>query len=357
MNALIFAAVLVVALAILSRTLYRRFTVLLKVAPVARFDRIPDRVNAVVQYAFGQKKFVVGEQPLPGDKPAGWMHFFIFWGFTVLAIQVIHMFVRGFVPDFRLPGLSVNLLGGPYLLLKDLIQLVVLGAIGMALYRWMVSHPARLFGFAPAENRLRSQTHGEALVILSFIGLIMIAGFLYDGGHLYNGTLTPEIDRERGWQPLSALVGLTLFSLGGPNLANFASNAGWWLHNLVILTFLNLLPISKHFHIITSLPNVYFKKLQPVGQLSKQDLENATTFGTSYINQFTWKQVLDMYSCTECGRCSSHCPATISGKSLAPRQLLLNLRDYLYEHEDQVMASASGNGAGDGQPVTIGENI
>ena len=94
--------------------------------------------------------------------------------------------------------------------------------------------------------------------------------------------------------------------------------------------------------------------------MSKQDLENATTFGTSYINQFTWKQVLDMYSCTECGRCSSHCPATISGKQLAPRQLLLNLRDYLYENEGAVMQSPRPAANGDGaaaEPVTVGENI
>ena len=90
------------------------------------------------------------------------MHFFIFWGFTILGVQVVHMFARGFIPGFTLPGLSVDLLGGPYLLLKDLIQVVVLGAIGMALYRWLVSHPARLYGFAPAENRLRGQSHGEA---------------------------------------------------------------------------------------------------------------------------------------------------------------------------------------------------
>ncbi len=356
MKALIFAALLAVGLGWLARTLYRRFTVLLKVAPVARFDRILERFNAVVQYVLGQKKFVVGEQPLPGDKPAGWMHFFIFWGFTILGVQVIHMFARGFISDFHLPGLSVDLLGGPYLLLKDLIQLVVLGAIGMAMYRWLVSHPARLFGFAPAENRLRSQSHGEALLILSLIGAIMICGFLYDGGNLYSAALTPEIERERAWQPLSALVGLILFSAGGVGLAQFASEAGWGLHHGIILFFLNLLPLSKHFHIITSAPNVYFKKLEPAGQLSKQDLENATTFGTSYINQFTWKQVLDMYSCTECGRCSSHCPATLSGKTLAPRQLLLDLRDYLYENEGEVLAA---NGAGDagGQPATIGENI
>lgn len=358
MSTIVFSVMLIVALGYLARTLYRRFVVLTKVVPVARFDRIPERLRAVAEYVLGQKKFVVGEQPLKGDRAAGWMHFFIFWGFTILGIQVIHMFARGFFPGFTLPGLSVNLLGGPYLLLKDIIQLVVLVAISMALFRWLVSHPPRLYGFAPAEDRLRGQSHGEAVLILCFIGTIMISGFLYDGGHLFAGAVTPEIERERAWQPLSALVGLTLAGIGGAGLAELASNIGWWLHNGVILVFMNLLPISKHFHILTSVPNVFFKKLEPVGQLSKQDLENATTFGTSYINQFTWKQVLDMYSCTECGRCSSHCPATISGKQLAPRQLMLNLRDYLYEHEGEVLAAqANGDAAADGSPLTIGENI
>src|SRR6185295_16771988 len=97
--------------------------------------------------------------------------------------------------------------------------------------------------------------------------------------------------------------------------------------------------------------------------LSKQDLENATTFGTSHIDQFAWKQVLDMFSCTECGRCSSQCPATATGKPLAPRQLLLNLRDYLYEHQDEVaekraLAPKNGAGNGDGaEPAEVGENI
>ncbi len=357
MSTLIFVAVIAAALGVLARTLYRRFVVLTKVGPVPRFDRIPERIEAVMIYVFGQKKFVSQDQPVH-DKPAGWMHFFIFWGFTILGVQVMHMFGRGFIDGFTLPGLSINLLGGPYLLLKDLIQVVVLGAVGMAMYRWLVSHPARLYGFAPAEDRLRSQTHGEAVLILSFIGLIMISGFLYDGGHVVTAG-TDEAARERAWQPFSALVGMLLLAVGGTGFAHFASDFGWWLHNCVILTFVNLLPISKHFHIITSIPNVFFKKLEPMGQLSKQDLENATTFGTSYINQFTWKQVLDMYSCTECGRCSSHCPATISGKELAPRQLMLNLRDYLYEHEDQVMAAqtATANGNGDAVAVTIGENI
>ncbi|MFN8640785.1 MAG: (Fe-S)-binding protein [Candidatus Binatia bacterium] len=325
---------------------------------MARFDRVGERLKAVLEYVLGQKKFVVGEQPLPGDRAAGWMHFFIFWGFTILGVQVIHMFARGFFPGFHLPGLTVDLLGGPYLLLKDIIQLVVLVAIAMALTRWLVIHPARLYGFAPAEDRLRGQSHGEAILILCFIGTIMVSGFLYDGGHLFAGEVTPEIAAERAWQPLSALVGAALFGLGGASLAALASNVGWWLHNCVIMVFMNLLPMSKHFHIITSVPNVFFKKLEPVGQLSKQDLENATTFGTSYINQFTWKQVLDMYSCTECGRCSSHCPATISGKQLAPRQLMLNLRDYLYEQEGAVLAATpASTDTGEAASVTVGDNI
>jgi Fe-S oxidoreductase len=348
MNTLLFLLVLVAALGVFGRTLYRRFMVLTKVRPVARFDRIGERINAVLVYAFGQKKFVVGEQP------AGWMHVFIFWGFTILGVQVLHMFVRGFVDEFTLPGLSVGLLGGPYLLIKDFMEVTVIGAIGLAMYRWLVSHPARLYGYAPSENRLRGQSHGEAILILSFIGTIMLSGLIYDGGRMVFLAGQEHIEAERAWQPFSALMAM-LLAKGGAGVGKFASDAAWWVHNCVILVFLNLLPISKHFHIITSIPNVFFKKLEPYGALEKQDLENATTFGTSYITQFNWKQVLDMYSCTECGRCSSNCPATISGKSLAPRQLLLNLRDYLYEREDEVLAAKAANG--DGEQQLVGENV
>ena len=150
-----------------------------------------------------------------------------------------------------------------------------------------------------------------------------------------------QIVREARWEPLSALVGLGLAKLLGTSFASAASNVAWWVHNLVILVFLNFLPPSKHFHIITAIPNIFFSKLEPKGQLSKQDLENDRRFGTSHIDQFTWKQVLDMFSCTECGRCSSNCPATATKKPLAPRQLLLDLRDYLYQHQDEIIEKRS----------------
>jgi Fe-S oxidoreductase len=221
----------------------------------------------------------------------------------------------------------------------------------LALYRWSVSHPARLFGYRPAEERLAGQPHWEAHLILLFIMTIMVSGLLYDGGRLVYLAGDPVIEAERPWEPISVLVS----SLLPAGWAQGVSNTAWWVHNLIILTFVNLLPRSKHFHIITAIPNVFFRKLEPLGTLNKMDLENSETFGTSKIDQFSWKQVLDMYSCTECGRCSSQCPATASGKPLAPRQLLLDLRDYLYENPQQMLAK--GNGTGDGKENIVGERL
>ena len=356
MSTLIFVLLIIVALGYFGRTMYRRIGVLFKVTPVDRFDRIPERIKALLVYALAQKKFIQRE-PRPdtalSEQAAGWMHFFIFWGFAILAIEALTMFGRGFSDDFHLPLLSPHLLGGPYLLLKDIMAVAVLVAISVALYRWGVSHPKRLYGFKPAEEQLAGHSHWEAYLILVFIGLIMIGGLLYDGGRMVFDSADPNVRAEMPWQPFSRIVALLL---GGPRTARFFSNAGWWVHNCVILVFLNLLPLSKHFHIITSLPNVFFIKTEPRGALSKMDLENGTRFGTSYINQFTWKQVLDMYSCTECGRCASHCPATLTGKELAPRQLLLNLRDYVYEHEGELLALAPAAGEG-ADPPTVGDNI
>src|SRR5213593_1806385 len=345
MSLLLFTLVVLVALGFFFRTLYGRFHLLLAARPVNRFDRIGERVKAVLVYAFGQKKFVVGEQP------AGWMHVVIFWGFVILGLQILTMFGRAFSPHFFVPGFTPDLLGGPFLVLRDVMEVTVSAAVLLALYRWVLSHPPRLFGYRPAETRLAGQSHGEALLILLFILTIMVSGLLYDGGRLVYRAGDLVVEAERPWEPVSALVSSFLAGLGTA-WAKGISDTAWWAHNLVVLAFLNLLPRSKHFHIITSIPNVFFRKLEPTGALSKMDLENAETFGTSHIDQFTWKQTLDMYSCTECGRCSSHCPATMSGKRLAPRQLLLDLRDYLYEHQQEMIGKRLETGDGE-----VGENL
>jgi Fe-S oxidoreductase len=357
-TAIAFSLCLLVALGLFLYQIWGRFNLLRAAKPANLFDRIPERIQSVLVYAFGQKKFVRPEAAIVKEKPAGWMHFFIFWGFTILGTQVMTMFGRAYSPNFFLPLLSPHLLGGPLLLLSDLIEVVTLGAILTALSRWLFIKPARLFGYAPAEEKIRTHSHWEAYLILGCISMIMMGGLVYNAGRFVAFAGDPEIMAERTWEPVSRLIAIPLSSAGAGG-ALFVSNLAWWLHNLAVLVMLNFLPLAKHFHVITSLPNVFFRKLEPIGAMSKMDLENATTFGTSHIDQFNWKQVLDMFSCTECGRCSSQCPATATGKPLAPRQLLLDLRDYLYEHQDEVAAKRvnwkpDAEGA---EPPEVGANI
>jgi len=351
---LAFAVCMVVGLGLFIRQMWGRFNLLRAAQGEFSIRDVGARLRDTLEIAIGQKKFLRPSAARMGEGVAGWMHALLFWGFMILGVQVVQMFARAFVPGFSVfavPGLHV--LEGPYVLVKDCFQAIVLGAVVVALVRWFVTQPRRLFGFGPAEDRLRSHSHWEAYLILSFIGGIMIGGFLYDGGRIAMHAGDPHFHTEATWSFISAWVGRRLAAAGA---AHGASDVGWWMHNLIVLTFLNFLPAAKHFHVITSLPNVFFGKQEPLGQLSKPDYETAETYGTSRIDHFTWKQVLDMFSCTECGRCSSNCPATATGKPLAPRQMLLNLRDYLYEHQDEVIEKrVHADGAGEKQEV--GENI
>lgn len=285
------------------------------------------RIKNTLVYAFGQKKF------FGSDQPAGIMHAIIFWGFLVLGIQVVTMFARGWLPEFRVPGFQVHQLGSYYALLKDFFQLGVLVAVCIAIIRWTVVKPQRLMGFLPAEAKLNSQSHGEAVVILLFIALIMLSGFFYDAANLVAFAGDPDLAEEASWQPITAW--LASFFPDDRERAGLIAQTSWWVHNGIILLFLNLLPRSKHFHIITAIPNVFLGKVEPYGRLRKSDFTNEEDpmFGRSKAEQFTWKQVLDMFSCTECGRCAAVCPATASGKPLAPRQFLLNLRDNFYDNQ------------------------
>lgn len=346
MTPVLLTLLILIAVGFFSFTLYRRFLLLRAAKPDCRFDRVGERIKGVLVYAFGQKKFLRGEQP------AGLMHFLIFWGFMIVSARTLTLFGQGYDPQFYLPGLHPDGLGGPYLLLKDFVESGVIVAVLIALYRWLLSHPPRLFGFKPAESKLASQSHWEALVILLFILGLMVTDFLYDGGRfaLESDPLTLG---EKRWAFISSGVGLLLSRIN-PGVVRIVRDLSWWTHILIILTFLNLLPRSKHFHIITAIPNVFFRKLEPAGALSLMDLEKTESYGTSRIDQFTWKQVLDMYSCTECGRCSSVCPATASGKPLAPRQLLLDLRDYLYSRETEILQKKVGGQ--DGANI-VGENL
>jgi len=309
------------------------------------------RIKNTLVYGFGQGKFFRDEQP------AGMLHIAVFWGFCVLSLQVITMFTRGWFPSFVIPGLGGDALGGAYALLKDIFQTAVVVGILVLLSRWWIFKPERLFGFLPAEARMRKHSHLEAYLILLFILGIMLSGFVYDGARMVTMASVPDVMAESAWQPVSYWFS-TLFA-GNVEAAEWGAQAAWWMHNIIILMFLNLLPRSKHFHIITAIPNVFMGKVEARGHLPKRDftVENPL-FGRSTVNQFSFKQVMDMYSCTECGRCASVCPATATHKPLAPRQMLLDMRDALYASQPVWLQKIAVNGApefetmvGEGKPV------
>lgn len=334
MNTILWTLVFLAAIGFFAYQMKGRILVLLK----ARRDDGRDysratwgkRFKNMLVYGVFQKKFFRGEQP------AGIMHVIVFWGFTVLSLQVITMFTRGWFPTFTVPGLSIHLLGGPYGLLKDVFQLAVMAGVLLGLYRWVISKPRRLFGILPAEEKLHKQSHFEAKLILTFIFTIMLSGFLYDAGRLVVNQTDIDAIAEAKWQPITSFIAGRIPQ--NIESAEKVALIAWWIHNLIILIFLNLLPRSKHFHIITAMANVFLGRIEPRGRLHKKDYSaEGAIFGRSQINQFTWKQVLDMYSCTECGRCSAVCPAAATGKALAPRQFLLNLRDSLYDNQTNIL--------------------
>jgi Fe-S oxidoreductase len=307
---ILFSLALLIAAGTFAAIMMPRVRLLLAADAAPRFDQLGERLRRTAVYAFGQKKFLKGEQP------AGIMHAAIFWGFMILVLTVLTLFGRAYDEHFYLPLLGPGeLLGGPYTLIRDLIQLTVVVAVLYALYRRLIAHTPRLFGYRPAEERLHREKHWEGILILFLILGIMVGSLLHEGARLVEFAGQAGAEQERGWEPISNLVS-HLIPAGS---AATVGQVGFWMHNLIVLTFLNLLPLSKHFHIITAIPNVFFGSLRPRGALSKVDPGNP--------DEFTWKQVLDMYSCTECGRCSAACPATASGTNLAPRQLILDLRD------------------------------
>lgn len=334
MSPVLFPLVALVALAIFATILFRRVRLLLAARPANRFDRLGERVKQTLVYAFGQKKFVTGEQP------AGLMHVVIFWGFVILGVQIVTLFGRAFDAHWYIPGFAPDQpLGPPFFVARDVLEASVIVAVLYMLYRRLIAHTPRLFGFRPAEERMVQKPHWEAILILFFIVMIMGGGLLHDGGLLAAEGSADLGQRERDWSPVTGLVAAALDGVGA-DTARTLSEVGWWMHNLVVLTFLNLIPLSKHFHIITAVPNVFFGRLEPRSAPRALGVDGAHAAGVASLagqegsvatlGEFDWKQVLDMFSCTECGRCTAVCPATASGTPLAPRQFILDLRDHAY---------------------------
>lgn len=302
----------------------------LKVAkPIDRFGDPFGRVKNVLIYAIGQKRLL-------NRKYGGALHVMIFWGFCVLSIANLTLLIRGPVGrDFNLPLLHHEaLLGGPYNAIKEVFICLVLLGVSMAFYRRLVWKPK-----FPEHS-------GDALFILSMIGSLMVVELLYGSAEVAHFRDIGETYKSWAFPITGLLSGL--FDSMPDSTLNTVQNVAWWINYALVLTFGAYLPYSKHLHVITGIPNVYFQNTKPYGELRKLDLENeaAPEYGVSTLADFDWKRFHDWYSCTECGRCTSVCPAFASDKPLHPKRISEQLREELVDHGGGVALLALAKKAG-----------
>lgn len=275
------------------------------------FDaRIGERVSDLVEKVFGQSKLLK-------DKKMGLIHVFFFYGFLMVQFGAIDLIWKGLAPGSHLP------LGGAYgffTFFQEIVAVVILVAVIGAFYRRYVEKLARL---------KRGWKNG---LVLIFIGGLMISTLIGNGmgliwhGHSFNG-----------YEPVASSIA-AVFGFLPPVAAAAIFYIMWWVHLLLLLTFLVYIPQGKHFHLITSIVNVGVNRLDRRGTLKPvdfaaleeaEDEDDMPALGVGKIQDFTQKQLLDLYACVECGRCTNMCPATGTGKMLSPMDLLVKMRDHL----------------------------
>jgi Fe-S oxidoreductase len=266
-----------------------------------RFDFWRIRLRRVVTIAFGQTKLL-------REPGAGILHVMIFWGFIVLLAAVFESFCQGFFPSF-----SFSILGPLYPPLAfsiDLFGLLVVGAV-------VVSIPRRLF-FPPYRLRVEGHSKWDAVFILALILVVMVTMFGQNAARL---AMASGRDGSR-------FIAAELAPLFAGEKAHLWFAVFFWGHIVAVLGFLNYLPYSKHLHVLTSVPNVYLSDLGPRGALKPINLadETLTKFGATDVEDLTWKQILNGFTCTECGRCTSACPAHSTGKMLNPKKVIVDVR-------------------------------
>jgi Fe-S oxidoreductase len=317
----IFLFVLVIAAGFFALNVQRLTAYLNFGVPENRTDHPFTRIKNVLTIGIAQKKIF-------RDPIAGPMHALIFWGFMVLTAGTVEILVSGVFPRFSYALILPEPIYKAYSASQDVFALLVILSVSFALYRRLVLHPRRLEG--------DDLEHTDAIIILSMIAGLMIT-LLLTNAFLY-AAIPDAVGTEK---IVSRPLGTWIAHLMRPRSAFSRFQLFWWMHALLILAFLNYLPYSKHLHVATSLINVFFSNTSgpgTPGAMRYMDLEaDVEQFGASDVEQLTWKNLLDGYSCTECGRCTSACPANITGKPLSPRKIIINTRQRLMEKAPAVL--------------------
>ncbi|MHB9039397.1 MAG: respiratory nitrate reductase subunit gamma, partial [Melioribacteraceae bacterium] len=268
-----------------------------------RFNNPSERVKNVLKIAFGQSKIL--REPI-----AGAIHFLIFWGFMLFLFAVGEAIIQGFIPSF-----SLRFLGPVYTLItlvQDIFGVLVIISVLSALFRRFIQKVPRL--------NVKGHKLDAAIILLLILGVV-ISMFGQNITHIANSNF---VLADYELRPVSFYLSRIFFN-GGSETSHILYEVFWWIHILIIFAFMNFLPYSKHFHVFTSIPNVYFSKIgskkYALKKLNLED-ENLTQYGAADFEHLSWKQILDGFSCTECGRCTAACPAATTGKKLSPREII-----------------------------------
>lgn len=282
---------------------YHRYLYLKLGRPVQLRKELRARLQTFLVQVFGQTK-------LMKDRKSGIMHILIFYGFIILQFGAIDLILKGLIGrGLPLPGYEA------FNLLQEVTVAVILLAMLYASYRRYVERLKRLKrGWKPS-------------IVVFFIFSLMLSVLLSLGFERVMEGMSAS-----GYAPISSMFAAA-FSGMSEQAATVFFYISWWAHLLILLAFLVYVPQSKHFHLITGPLNILLRRTEPVGRLSTLDLEDeeAESFGVGQIEDFTQKQLLDLYACVECGRCTNVCPASNTGKLLSPMHLIVKLRDHLIE--------------------------
>ncbi len=298
---------------------------LLRAARDPRFKEVPKRLGLVLKIWLAQWR-------QPRYMVAGVLHIVVFLGFLALGARSTQLVVLGFREGFTLPGF-----GETYNAVKDYSATAVFLAVAILAVRRAFFKPER-YKVPPALGKDHTP---EALFVLGLIATLLVSESLFEGSLLAAGGAgsAAPFTLARFFQ--GALAGMGRQVLADINLAAYA------VHDVTFFFFLCFLPFGKHFHVITSLFNVFFMRVEtgtvkPVRHgVDDAGLDSLKSFGVKTFEDFTWKHILDFYSCADCGRCSDRCPANTVKRPLSPRFISIKGRDYAFSHYPLLGAPAA----------------
>lgn len=299
-------------------------------------DNRTERIKTMVRVALGQSKMV--SRPLSAI-----MHVFVYIGFVLINAEVLEMFVDGIFHQHR----AFSFLGSFYNFLIGFFEILAFGVFIGVIVFWFRRNVIKVKRFL--NHELDGFPRFDANAILVAETLLMSALFIMNAADQVLQFRGHDHYVEAGAFPISQMVVPLVAGISTSKLI-FIERFCWWFHIVGIFAFLNWLPYSKHFHIILAFPNTFFSNLKLKGSFKnlfevtdvvkpnfdasyqpQLDPNAVVKFGAKDVTDLTWKQLLDAYTCTECGRCTSSCPQNITGKKLSPRKIMMDTRDRLVE--------------------------